>query len=278
MVRSPVKRGSFAIGLALLGISRNALAASNAEPQQELADYVMAAAQTACEGQHDVEKGIKILTDYFQRTGELSALYNMGRCYEQNHLDAKAADQFREYLRRNKALKADRRREIEAHIKELETKAATPAAAPSSPQPVLPSAPPAAEPATPLLTPQPVSPAPADHPPGNPVLRTTSYALGGVGVVALGVGVVYGLKVSAVNRDLTKLAQMNGSATAYTKKQDEGRSAQRIEIISLVTGGVALAAGTLCYWMSRSPQAERAMMVGPWLARGGAGATFSMRY
>jgi hypothetical protein len=76
-------------------------------------------ARKAC-ASGQVERGIQLLADYLATTDDVTAVYNMGRCYQQNGLADKALLQFREYLRKARGLSDAERADVEAQIRELE--------------------------------------------------------------------------------------------------------------------------------------------------------------
>jgi len=76
-------------------------------------------ARKAC-ASGEVERGIKQLADYLATTDDVTAVYNMARCYEQNGMRDRALLQFREYLRKARDLSTADRADVEAHIQQLE--------------------------------------------------------------------------------------------------------------------------------------------------------------
>jgi hypothetical protein len=87
-------------------------------PHQGLAagrDSKERAAKKACL-KGDPEKGVGILTDLFVDTGELTYIFNQGRCFEQNRRYEDAIGRFREYLIKGDKLNAEDKAEAEKHI------------------------------------------------------------------------------------------------------------------------------------------------------------------
>jgi hypothetical protein len=85
----------------------------------------------------DVEKGIKLLADYFTDTEDVTALFNMGRCFQLNGNPAMAELRFKEYLRKATGLSAESRAEAEAQLRDVEAaqRSASPKTALASPGP-----------------------------------------------------------------------------------------------------------------------------------------------
>jgi hypothetical protein len=229
--------------LATLLSARLSLAGSEEDPR------AVQARQACLTGQ--VERGIRLLADYLASTDDATAIYNMGRCYQQNGLPDKALLQFREYLRKAKDLPADEKKQVDDYIRELEAQQQAPSSRTLPPPLTLESR--AAPPAS-----------------GRPALRTTGYVLGGLGVVALGVAVVEGINVQSANSDIRRQNMMKpyGDALTVKKRQQDGDRAQTIQWVSLGIGAAALAAGTVCYVLGMPPRESSTALV-PWVAPGG---------
>jgi hypothetical protein len=224
-----------------------AFAQSNAAPPTERRSIE---ARKACAA-GQVDRGIQLLADYLAATEDATAIYNMARCYEQNGLTDKAVLQFREYLRKAKELTAADRQEVVGHIRELEA-----AHAPPVPSP-----------------PQPDRPSPSSPEAGRPALRITGLALAGAGVVSIGAGVVFGLRVAHINSQLgAARAEEAPDAGHYRQLLREGRTAQTLQWVLMGTGTGMLGAGVACYFLARPAAEERAIAFAPWLSPGAAGA------
>ena len=74
-------------------------------------------AKKACASGH-TQRAIEMLADYYAETGDSMALFNQGRCYQQNELPEQALGRFKEFLR--KSDNRERRQEAGRHIAELE--------------------------------------------------------------------------------------------------------------------------------------------------------------
>jgi hypothetical protein len=210
----------------------------------------------------DVDKGIRLLADYLGSTDDPTAIYNMGRCYQQNGVSEKALLQFREYLRKAKDLTAEDRAEVEGYIRELEAEQAREA-------PALPEPPPA--------------PGPTPQPEGRPMLKRAGLVLGGVGVLALGAGLVFALKVNGANGDVADMREKAKTASSipgapFTQRMEDAQSAATFEWIFLATGVAALAAGTACWILGSRRSAERSVAVVPWVGSDAGGGTIRVTF
>ncbi len=95
-----------------------------------------AKAKRACAA-GQVERGVAILAELLVDRGDVNAIYNQGRCYQQNGRAELAIARFREYLRVARAVSPAERAEVTGFITELESelerKARRSASAESSP-------------------------------------------------------------------------------------------------------------------------------------------------
>ena len=93
--------------------------------------------------------------------------------------------------------------------------------------------------------------------PGEPhseTLRTTAFVLGGVGVIGIGVGAVFGLRASSKwsdAKDACKPGACGAGSTAQSDK-DSASSAGTISTITFIVGGAALATGIALYVVDRN--------------------------
>ncbi len=98
-----------------------------------------------------------------------------------------------------------------------------------------------------------------EHP--GRTLRIAGIGVGAVGVIGVGVGIVFGLKARSLADDLSAPGAMFDPG-----KVDDGKSANRTAIIGLVGGTVLVAVGVTLYWRgsvakSRAEQVTLAPMV-----------------
>jgi hypothetical protein len=202
----------------------------------------------------EVDRGIRLLTEYLSATDDPTIIYNMGRCYEQNGLVERALLHFKDYLRKAKDLSAEDRHDAEEHIRQLEAQNRRPGD----------------------------SPPPAPQERGGPSgLRTLGLALGAAGVLAGGTGVVFAFKVSAVNAQLaSERAKDHPDGARFTSLINEGRNAETLQWVSLGVGAAALAAAAICYplsWNRASNDRPQALM-GAWRTGDSAGAYLRVTY
>jgi tetratricopeptide (TPR) repeat protein len=188
-----------------------ALLLSAAPARAQGADPREAAAKKACAAGR-VDEGVELLAELFANTGDVNYVYNQGRCYQQNGVHDKAIQRFREYLRRSPDLPAAERQEVERFISEAEEQVRQRQVA-----------------------------AAKESEARSPVWRTASLALGGLGVVAVGTGVVLSLKVrsaeKAFERDLAALTEVDNRWIG-----DRNRDGARLETFQWVAYGVGAAA------------------------------------
>jgi len=117
----------------------------------------------------------------------------------------------------------------------------------------------AAHPARPEPEPEVTKPLPVVT--GSRPLRLTSYALAGVGVVALGTGIAFGVRASNLSDELSNVDDWTQS---NIDKIDSGENAETLSIILVSTGAVLLGAGVVLYFVSRdSEPAEQPFVVSP---------------
>lgn len=96
---------------------------------------------------------------------------------------------------------------------------------------------------------------PSEAPPAatrGRALRLSGLTVGAIGVVALGVGIGYGLRASSLSDDLSRRG-----ATYDPAKVDDGHTANRIAIAGLVGGGAALVVGATLYWRGHAQAHDR---------------------
>jgi hypothetical protein len=122
-------------------------------------DPRMKEVKSAC-ASGNFERGVKLLADMYVETNDPTAIYNQGRCYQQNAEPERAASRFREYLRKARDLSASERAEVEGFIKEADAEAAARAqrAAAAAPPPAGTPAPPMAPGVPPSAEPTPAAP------------------------------------------------------------------------------------------------------------------------
>jgi hypothetical protein len=221
-------------------------------------------AQKACIA-GEVDRGVTLLADYFASTGDPIAIHNIARCYEQNGLDAKAVPKFREYLFKARDLSPAERDELEKHIGVLESRQ-------QRPEPPRRGASDERGGATTATT-------ESDRPPSTErKFKLAGLMAAGVGAVALGTGVVFGLQVRAKNADLAEARRKDSSQVSrYLELQRESRQAATLQWVFLGVGTAALAGGTVCYLIGVRHSSER-LSISPWLGPQAAGGRFGVTF
>lgn len=201
----------------------------------------------------DVDRGIKLLADLISENGDPNALYNQGRCYQQNGRHEQAISRFREYLRTARDIPSDEARTVEGYIKELEAeldaKARREIAPPAATTPTTTMTPPTSVPAAPS--------ADVTSSDGRS-LRIASIALGVLSVAALGTGIYAAMRVDAIN-DRIAAKEPPISAEDYQAWSREGERAEVLQWVGYGVSAGALAGAITCYLLSTS--AERARPV-----------------
>lgn len=177
-------------------------------------------AKKACASGH-AQIGIDLLAEYYAQTGDPIAIYNQGRCYEQNDMGAQALNRFREYLRIMTALPPDERREVERHIAAIESDVLRRGTAPGQ---SLPSD------EAPLRTER-------SH------WRAAGIVLSVVALAAMGGAVFSSVRVSQLSDDVQIAGRTNPSFD-YQTFQAKWAEGNRYETLQWIGYGVAAAAAT----------------------------------
>jgi hypothetical protein len=196
-----------------------------------------------------VEKGIQLLADYLSTSNDVTAIFNMGRCYQQNGVVDKALLAFREYLRKAPALPPEERREVDGYVRELEAQQR--------------ERPPVVE-----------QPAPTRE--RRTALRTAGLVMGAAGVGSLGAGLLFAVRVHSANVDLHDRSR-TPDPTSYTRRQRDGIRAETLQWIFIGVGAAGLAAGSACTLISW-PAPREVMVAVPWAWSGGGGAAVAGHY
>ena len=218
-------------------------------------------ARKAC-ASGDVDKGIKLLAEILATTDDPTAVYNMGRCYQQNGQAEKAILQFREYLRKARDLNAEERRMVEAHLREAEADDRAKRAAASVPQPN--------SGLTPLPDPTVGTTVPTDRSTGNKKLRLAGIGVGSLGVVSLGTGLFFGLQAHSLQRQHEK--QDNMFSLADDKA---GHRAATLQWVFYGIGAAVLAGGAALYYLGLDHDESVALL--PSVSPQGMGALLRVR-
>ena len=246
---------------ALLFVALGATSGARAQDARELQ------AKEACLGGHP-DKGIELLAQLYAETNDPTYIYNQGRCFEQNGRATDAVTRFREYLRKAQNLAPDEKTDLQKRIDDLEAQtrpAVTVSPAPGSAGPV----------AVTAVAPRAEATGPNAH-----AYKVAGVVAGGVGVASVVFGVVMGLRARSLSNEVTNDAvNLNGGTFSQTK-YDEGRSAERYEIIGYSVGAAALLGGGILYFWGSGPRPESAgsPAVTAWFAPGDARIALRVRF
>jgi hypothetical protein len=236
--RSRWSRGLVATLIVLLS-SPAARAEGRAKP-----DTRMTEVKRACVA-GEVDKGVALLAELYAQTNDPTAIYNQGRCYQQNARPEQAVMKFEEYLRKAKDITPEERAEVERFIAELnaDIERAKPAPAPA-----------------PVVTPQPAE----EARPGS-TLRKAGVALGALGVAAVGAGVVFGVMMKAKQDEIDQMTRAPGMVynTETAGPYADGKRYETLQFVGYAVGVAALAAGTACYVVGVRREARARVVVAP---------------
>jgi hypothetical protein len=160
-----------------------------------------------------------------------------------------------------------------------ESEAAPGRAPPAKPTAAAPGSPPVAvsSPASADLTARRDEPAAAtaDHDPAR-ARRITAISLGAAGAGLLAAGLVFGVLAQRESDSLSHDSMVGSPKDPtpfYTYKESRGFAFERLQIIGLVAGGVAVATGGVLYWTTR-----RRVAVEPVAGQSVAGATLRLTF
>jgi hypothetical protein len=181
----------------------------------------------------EVERGIKQLADYLATTDDMTAVYNMGRCYEQNGMTDRALLQFREYLRKVKDLSPADRADVEAHIKQLDGEPRLPPPTPAMPVAEV-----------------------ANASEGRPPLRTAGIAVATVGAASVALGVYFGLHTRS-------LEQQASAAPRYNEGDyNAGQTSHALQFVMYGIGAAAIVGGAILYYFGSESRQRVGLLPG----------------
>jgi len=221
-----------------------------------------------------VEAGVALLAELFATTGNSNFVYNQARCYEQNARPEEAINRFREYLRVAKDLSPADKADVDRHIAEChelqaeqqkKLMGATLPVASSAPAQQAVSAP--AHPGTAAVAGETAPPAHGQRGPG---LRITGRVILGLGLAAVGTGVVFSVLVSNTRQQM----EDNSKKKVYDASLDSrGRSYDTWQWVCYGTGAGLLAVGVILRLIDYAADKRAAMSVAlvPSLAPGQGG-------
>jgi hypothetical protein len=118
-------------------------------------------------------------------------------------------------------------------------------------------------------TPSPPTPMPAD----GASQRTAGLVVGGVGIVGLALGSVFGVMALGKNSDSKTLCPSAGGCTSAAGVQDnsDAKSSATISTVAMIVGGAALATGAVLYFSAPKGRTSLALRVGPAIGAGEVG-------
>ncbi|HEX3695428.1 MAG TPA: tetratricopeptide repeat protein [Polyangia bacterium] len=222
-------------------LAAGALAAASVSTAVEAApDSREARARAACAA-GNVEKGVALLAQIAAQTGDVNALYNQARCYQQNGRTDEALERFKEYRRLAPDLSPDEAAQVNTYIRDLEAEQARNAAA-AAPVPPAPAP-------TPPAPSAPPPPAPAMQPEGSHPSLVAPAILAGAGVAALAAGIYFSLKVRSIESDLESSTPI--TTAAYNDQVQSGQHAATFQWVSYGIAAAAAAGSVLTFALGR---------------------------
>jgi hypothetical protein len=219
----------------------------------------------------DYAKGVELLADLFLDSGNITYIFNQGRCLEQNHRYEDAIARFREYLVKGVSLSAEERADADKHIAVCQSY--TPHAEPekAASATVLENGVPGAA-SAPLATSEVASRAVPTEQAGRK-LRIGGVVVASVGAAAVVTGVILNLKVNSMTNDLEQ-------RYAYNRSTDSTRENYKtLGWIAYGVGGAAVATGAVLYMLGwsqgKAARVDNTVWLTPSLAPGAAGMTMA---
>jgi hypothetical protein len=120
---------------------------------------------------------------------------------------------------------------------------------------------------------QPPPPPPENH--GGNALEYTGLGIAGLGAVSLGVGVYFGLQAKDISDQISNHKTSDPWPANIKQMEADGQSDENKQIGFLIGGGVALAAGTVLYFVGKSHASSEHVSVVPVVTPNSAG--FALR-
>lgn len=118
---------------------------------------------------------------------------------------------------------------------------------------------------------------PEPHDPGK-TFKLAGIAASGVGVVAIGAGIFFGLRAKSISDDITNHTNPDEPwPDDIRDQQDRGQRYENMQIGFMVAGGVLAIGGAALYMLGRSKTSE-SLTVTPTATPGGGGVVFSGRF
>ena len=107
-----------------------------------------------------------------------------------------------------------------------------------------------------------VQPAAAPPPTDDGSLkRVVGFSVGGVGLVALGLGTYFGLRAAGQKSDAEKECSGKVCSQSGLQQYEDAKTSGTISTIGFVVGALGLGVGGYMLWTARSPSAPTARLV-----------------
>jgi hypothetical protein len=195
----------------------------------------------------DLRKGIDVLGDLYIESGDITFVFNQGRCYQQNHRWEEAIDRFEEYLRKSPELSPAVRAEVDGYVADCKSHLqSSPRPQPSAPVPApLSSSSGERDGSASRATSATVASELAPGARTGAGLRVAGIATGAVGLAALATGVVLDLKTHAIVNDVYRNGYDAGKLSSRDTYQTWGW-------VCFGVGAAGLVAGTTLYLIGTS--------------------------
>jgi tetratricopeptide (TPR) repeat protein len=226
----------------------------------------------------EFDRAIELWRKGYELKDDPVFLYNIAQAYRQKGDYPRAIFYYKAYLREDP--RARHRDEVEARVSELEKLVEAQERA-TEPPPAKDPVPPPREPAPErALEPD---PPPADEPPPTPGrgLKIGGAVTGGLGVVALGAGVVFLLRSSSIESDLqASIDAMEPWTPELADKESDGRTASTLGWLGLGAGAALLTTGVVLYLTGaqKDSRARRDFVLVPQLGPEGLGAAATISF
>jgi hypothetical protein len=153
---------------------------------------------------------------------------------------------------------------IEAEARTIDLHDTTAACRPEPPPPAAPETPPATSPAPRVSESPPALPAALPHNEAGEPLRWTGAALGGAGIIAIGVGGFLALSAKSDYDGVASQCPPRGCTQSAYDTRENARSRADAATVVMIAGGVLAAGGAVLFFMpSTSGRSTAAVGVGP---------------
>jgi tetratricopeptide (TPR) repeat protein len=218
----------------------------------------------------DYDKAIDEWKAGYELKADPVFLYNLGQVEKEKGDLPKALHFYESYLK--EAPNAQNVDAVQQRIDELKAEIAKGGAPP----------PPTSQPAQPPMPPPPPPPPPGSTPTeksGGGGLKIGGIATGGVGVVLVVTGAIFGASAKS-NESAINDARAAGEpwTTDLQHKADSGKTDATLATVCFVVGGAAIAGGGVLFFLGMHAKSEPAVSLIPTVAPGAAALTFAGRF